>query len=650
MNFFAEQDDARKKTKYLVLLFVLAVITLTVITSVIVATGFWAAEGYNSRTDTFLSGSQNPLSQYFSWTVYGKICMFVSGTILCVIIFKWFSLSGGGKKIAESLGGTRLNPNTDNSDERRILNIVEEMALASNMPVPPVYLLKEERAINAFAAGNTPANAVIGITRGALDQLNRDQLQGVVAHEFSHILNGDMRLNLKLIAMLSGILFISSAGRILMHVGNGGYSRHSSRRGGDIRVVGAGLVLMLVGWLGSFFAGMIKAAISRQREFLADASAVQFTRNPQGIANALKIMGGYIKGTRLTTPHAEEANHMFIGSSQGPLELFATHPPLENRIRKIEPHWNGELIKRKEKLSESEALERKQRLEKNKNTQQKKFAATVIAGAAVTGEFADIVSAISDNETTTIPGTEGIPPELSQIVMEPFGATALVFALLLDEKQVIQNKQLGVIKKAGVPGLSTQTLQMIPGLARMDVSYRLPLLELAIPALKSMSAKQYQVFKKTMMETIYADNKIDMFEWCLYQLTTHYLEADIENAKSSKPKYKKFNRISEEYCLILSMLAHYGHQDTKEAERAFGRGANTVGAYSLKLIPEEQCNLVDFIKAANKLANCYPLLKAKLLKGLADCTKQDGEITTSEKEIITSLAAVIDSPIPNLLT
>jgi len=456
MNFFAEQDDARKRTKYLVLLFVVAVITLITITSFIVAAGFWVADGqmngYRGTTGTYPANGQPHLYQYLNWTFVGKISLFVGGTILCAIIFKWASLSGGGKNIAESLGGIRINRSTNNPDERRILNIVEEMALASGMPVPPVYLLKNEKGINAFAAGDTPANAVIGITQGTLDQLNRDQLQGVVAHEFSHILNGDMRLNLRLIAMLSGILFISNAGRLLMHAGGGGYGRFGRRRSGDIRVLAAGLIIMLIGWLGSFFAGMIKAAISRQREFLADASAVQFTRNPHGIANALKIMGGYIKGTRLSTPHAAEASHMFIGNSQGPLEFFGTHPPIENRIRKIEPGWNGELIRRKEKLSTSEELERKQRIEETKKSQQKKKAAAIIAGSVITGDYADIVSAMSGKLTTNLPTIEGIPPELGQIVLEPFGACAIVFAFLLNEEKIIQEKQLQAIKNAGVPG------------------------------------------------------------------------------------------------------------------------------------------------------------------------------------------------------
>ena len=648
MNFFAEQDDARKKTKYLVFLFLVAVIALIAITSLIVAAGFWVVDDYKGTAHTTLANDPNLIYQYFSWGFMGKVSLFVGGTILCVIIFKWVSLSGGGKNIAESLGGTRINRSTDNPDERRILNIVEEMALASGMPVPPVYLLKNEKGINAFAAGSTPANAVIGITRGSLDQLNREQLQGVIAHEFSHILNGDMRLNLRLIAMLSGILFISSAGRLIMHAGGGGYNRHTHRRSGDVRVLAAGLVLMLVGWLGSFFAGMIKAAISRQREFLADASSVQFTRNPHGIADALKIMGGYIKGTKLLSPNAAEASHMFIGSSQGPLELFSTHPPITDRIRKIEPNWNGELVRRKEKLSESEEQKRKQHLEKTKETQKKKMAATIVAGTTLTGDYADIVSAISDKTGANIPDIDGISPTLNQMVTDPFGACAIVFALLLSKEKTIQEAQLIAIKNSGDPGLSIQTLQLAPDVIAMDIHYRLPLLELAIPALRCMSTEQYKVFKKTMMTMIHADKQIEMFEWCLYQLTTHYLAPDFEKAKPSKPLYKKINRVTEEYCLILSMLAHYGHEDTNETEQAFTRGANTVGLYSVKLIAKDQCQLTDFIKAATRLANCYPLLKAKLLKGLIDCAKQDKEITTAEKEIITSIAAVIDCPSPDL--
>lgn len=649
MNFYAEQDDARKKTKYLVLLFVSAVLILTAITSVFVMMGFWVLKGQpggNGITvDVLMAEIRNPNSQYFIWANVAKVGLWVAGTILCVIVFKWISLSGGGKKIAESLGGMRINPNTDNADEKRILNIVAEMALASGMPVPPVYLLAEE-GINAFAAGNTPANAVIGITQGALDQLNRAQLQGVVAHEFSHILNGDMRLNLHLIAMLSGILFISSAGRLIMHAGGGGHRHHHvgyhRRRSGDARVLAVGLVLMALGWLGSLFARMIKAAISRQREFLADASSVQFTRNPQGIADALKIMGGYSGGSRLSNPNAAEASHMFIGNSQGPLELFATHPPLEDRIRKIEPRWNGEMIRRKIKPPASEELEKKQA----QKSQQASVAAAIVTGAVLTGQAAGGAS-VAENAIAVEFGE--IPAALVEMARDPFGACAVIFALLLDEKEAVQKKQQAAIKAAGVPGLSLQTMQLIPAVARMDKTCRLPLLELAMPALKSMSGEQYKVFKRTMMTVIRADNKIEMFEWCLYQVLKHYLAPEFEGEKTSKPRYKKASQVAEEYALVLSMLAHYGHQESKDVERAFGRGANTVGLYAVKLLPRDQCPLDGFIKAANKLADCYPLLKPKLLKGLVDCARLDGEITASEKEIVASIAAVIDCPAPKLI-
>jgi Zn-dependent protease with chaperone function len=567
-----------------------------------------------------------------------------------VIGFKWLQLSGGGKKVAGSLGGTRINPNTNNVDEKRILNVVEEMALASGMPVPSVYLLKGEKGINAFAAGSTPADAVIGVTQGALDQFNREQLQGVVAHEFSHILNGDMRLNLRLIAMLSGIVFVATAGRLIMHAGGGGYGRHSysSRRSGDMRIVLAGLAIVAVGWLGSFFAGLIKSAISRQREFLADASAVQFTRNPQGIADALKIIGGYNSGSQVFSAKADEASHLFISNALGQIsQLFATHPPLSDRIRKIEAGWDGKMIHRELKVAEPANAKQNKKKEEHRKRQQR---AAMAAAAAVASRLPDAQFSMPGDINNTRNDINAIPATLSEQAHEPFGAIALVYALLLSEEEAVQAKQLNTIKQTGIAGLSIQSLQLLPDIQGMDKTFRIPLLELAMPALKCMSGEQYKHFKKALLLIIRADNRFELFEWCLFQLVRHYLAPEFEKQKPAKAFYKKSDQVADEYCLVLSMLAHHGqHADEKTLGRAFNRGSNTAGLYSITLLAKEKCLLDDFTKAVNKLANCYPLLKPKLLKGLADCARHDGKISVEESEIIASVAAVIDCPTPELL-
>ena len=283
MDFFASQDDARKKTGLLLFYFGLAV--LSIIIAVYIAFAFFFAY-QGSRASQF--------SFYSIWDP--ELFVTVAGvTILIVIcgsLYKISILKSGGAGVAEMLGGKLIPASTQDFLEKRLLNIVEEMAIASGVPVPPVYLLENEQGINAFAAGFTPDDAVIGVTRGSLETLNREELQGVIAHEFSHILNGDMWLDLKLVGFLHGILLIALIGRSILR--GSSRSRNSKNSGGFVLF---GLVLLVLGYLGVLFGKLIKSGVSRQREYLADASAVQFTRNPHGLAGALKKIGGLAAGS-----------------------------------------------------------------------------------------------------------------------------------------------------------------------------------------------------------------------------------------------------------------------------------------------------------------------------------------------------------------
>jgi Zn-dependent protease with chaperone function len=647
MNFFSEQDEARRNTKMLVGLFLLAVVILIGISNVLVAVTFWVVDGqfkdYLSATDGLINDIQKPTRQYFSWGNFGKISLLVCSVVAGAMWFKWLQLRAGGRRVAEALGGVRINPSTEDKELRRVLNVVEEMALASGMPVPCVYLLKGEKGINAFAAGYTPADAVIGITQGALEQFNREQLQGVIAHEFSHILNGDMRLNLNMVALLHGILFIGAIGEFLMRSGG----HHPGRRGGDLRVFLLGLALLVVGWLGVFFGELIKAAVSRQREFLADASAVQFTRHPQGIADALKIMGGYNGGSRVYSAKAREASHMFIGQALGSLIRFDTHPPLLQRIKRIEPSWDGQFIARDMKIV-APCVASKTHTESTKPDKLQALQdVVVVAGAGVAADPCMDSALPQQAQRISI---DELPTILREQAKDPFGACALVYALLLSENNNIQVKQLEYIKHSGVAGLALQTLDCSPEIVRLDKASRLPLLELVMPALKSMSSMQYKQFKKVLLLLIRADAKFEMFEWCLYQLVRHYLLPEFEREKPSRSIYKKTEQVAEAFRLVLSMLAYVGHQDDQRSvERAFGRGANAAGLYNTEPLALENCLLDDFVKAVDKLANCYPLLKPRLLKGLVLCAEFDGVVTAEEQEILTAIAAVIDCPMPRLL-
>ncbi len=640
MDFFAQQDKARRHTTTLVLLFILAVIALIVITNILVMVVFIGAAGQTNMV--------SQLGGYFSWRAFGMISLVVTGIVACAIVYKWIQLSAGGKRVAESLGGHRISPNTRDADENRILNVVEEMAIASGMPVPPVYLLAEEAGINAFAAGNTPADAVIGVTRGCIEQFDREQLQGVIAHEFSHILNGDMRLNIRLIALLNGILFIGGVGEVLLR---GSSRRHrsfnSSRRSGNNRLALLGLGLLIIGWLGGFFGKLIKSMVSRQREFLADASAVQFTRNPQGIADALKIIGGHSLHATVNNPQTQEVSHLFFGQAINKMGgMFATHPPLEDRISRIEPHWDGRFIYRQPVTAS----------EQNKSSGASKNAKVAVMAAILTGQIPAVLagedaspeSEAASELTKARNSINNIPAALLQHAHDPFGASALVYALLLNRDEVVQTKQLNYIKQGKVAGLALQTSELAPIIARMNSRFRLPLLELSLPALKCLSHSQYKVFKKTLNLLIRADRKLELFEWCLYQLLIHYLDPEHVPVKPTRPSYKKALQVAAEYQLVLSTLAHYGDQHEADRTKAFGRGTNIATLYNIALLPKQKCKLDDFIDAVNKLANCYPLIKYRLLKGLVHCAREDGRITIAEQEIIASVAAVMDCPMPQL--
>ncbi len=350
MDFFQSQDAARKKTKFLVVYFVVAVIGIIIaiysLLFPVLKYGEQKGRQGGSVYDT------RPIQQlrrpgFFQPDWFLMVAAGVSGVILLGSGYKTLLLSCGGDAVARSIGGRRVDPNTGDADERKLINVIEEMAIASGIPVPEVYVMDEEPGINAFAAGKTFSDAAIGVSRGAMKLLNRDELQGVIAHEFSHILNGDMKLNLRLIGVLHGILVLAIIGRVILR--SAAYSGRSSRddRGAGAIFMILGLGLLVIGYIGVFFGHLIKSAVSRQREFLADASAVQFTRNPDGIGGALKKIGGLSYGSQLLSAHAEEVSHMTFGNSlpSGFMQSLATHPPLADRIKAIDGNWDGKFIK-----------------------------------------------------------------------------------------------------------------------------------------------------------------------------------------------------------------------------------------------------------------------------------------------------------------
>ena len=577
MDFFEKQELARRRTKWLVLYFVLAVFGIIAALHF----GFCAIFGQD----------------FYDWQLLGITAAGVIVSVAIGSLVKIIQLAKGGKAVAEMLGGTPVDPATTDPAERRLRNVVEEMSLASGVPVPSVYIL-DEAGINAFAAGYGPTDAAIGVTRGCIENLTRDELQGVVAHEFSHILNGDMRLNIRLMGLLNGILFLAILGGVLVRVAaSSPRSRSSdSKNSGSIVALflGAGAVLYLVGWIGVFFSKLIQAAVSRQREFLADASAVQFTRNPHGIAGALAKIGNLT--SRLTHPRTQEASHMFFGNglAESWFNLFATHPPIKERIAQIAPD-----------LELTEA------------------AHPPLPGHTNMDAAASMLSSLPE---PSLEASHGIQ-----------SGCALVFALLLaGEDSAIQNLP---------PAVHSEVLDLIERCGPLSSAQKLALVDLAIPALRGMSLEDYQTFRKTVKKLVEADGQIHLFEYTLQKLLVRHLDAFFEKPKHGRVQFRSIVPLLPDTEILLSALAN---ADADGHEAAFQAGLATLGksAGAFPMSRRETVNLVDFDKALDRFEEAALPIKKQFLVACGAVVMHDGVVNDTQFELLRAMADTIDCPIP----
>lgn len=621
-DFFERQSVARRNTKWLVVMFVLAVIGI--VGTTFVATALAVGRAGNGDVQLGLPVVAS----------VGALLIIAGGST-----FKIAQMSGGGSVVAERLNGRRIYPNSTDSVERRILNVVEEMALASGIPVPPVYLLHEEKGINAFAAGFSPSDAVIGVTRGCAEQLTRDQLQGVIAHEFSHILNGDMRLNLRLIGVLGGILVMGLVGRELLRIAS--FSGGRSRKDNNVAVLLViGLVFMVLGFVGLFFGSLIKAAVSRQREYLADASAVQFTRNAEGIAGALKRIGSAVFGSQVVNPRAAEASHMYF--AEGLTSIFATHPPLPERIRRIDPQWDGKF---------PPALPRD---------------AVVGIGA---DEAAGLVGDI-DLGRRSVPveiveraaeqvGNPGeihrkyvqellavMPQPVVAAAHDPYGARAAIFATLLDRNQDIRMAQLRALDQLAERHVFEFTRQLIPSVDQLDVRARLPLVDMALPALRSMSMSQYQEFVRCFTSLVEADQRLGLFEWTLHHVLIRHLKPQFEPIRPRMTKYYGLEQLGSPCSVLLSALARASQSDD---QKAFDAGVRQLPEVPLELLPPEACGLQQLNTALAELAEAAPKQRQRLVDACAACICADAAVRVGEAELLRAVCDLLDCPMPPLL-
>jgi Zn-dependent protease with chaperone function len=637
-DFFEHQDTARRNTSRLVILFGLAVIAIG-LTLYALAVALTGVQGRDPRTGALL--------MEFDWwdpELLGGVALAVLIVVGGGSLYKIAQLRAGGSVVAEQLGGRLLHPDTRDHNERVLLNVVEEMAIASGTPTPPVYLLEQEPGINAFAAGFSPNDAVVGVTRGAVEQLDRDELQGVIAHEFSHIMNGDMRLNIRLMGVLHGILIIGLIGYFVFRSAMWSSMGRRGRDNSGLAFLALGVGLIVIGSLGTFFGNWIKASVSRQREFLADASAVQFTRNPQGLAAALKRLGGFSEGSHIASPNAPEASHLFFGQAlRGGLQsIFATHPPLAERIGRLDPSFSAEQATRLGLETPPAAL-----------SAASAAGAASLAGGSLAPERLAVEHAVRDIGSPTPAHlayaselVRSLPAPLREAAHEPYGARAVVYALVIDRDARARARQLERLDAFAESGVADLTRRLLPLAERLPAQARMPLIDMTLPALRDLSSEQYGGFRENLEELVRADDKIDLFEWTLQRMLLAHLAPHFERVRTPRVKHTDLRSVSEASRVLLSALSLA--RGGAEPEDAWRRAASALEVEQAKLSGAE-CSLARIDDALFVLAHTSPGIKKQLLQTCAEYIAEDGSVAVAEAELLRATADTLGCPMPPLL-
>ncbi len=631
-NFFQLQDTARRKTFRLLVLFGLAVVTLILIVYLLCLAIFVGVEKPDEEA-----------LQLWQPQMFMGVVVVVSLVLLVGSLLKIAELASGGKAVALMVGGVEVPTNTRDLHQRRILNVVEEMAIASGVPVPVVFLLPNERGINAFAAGYGTGDAIVAVSQGCLDYLTRDELQGVIGHEFSHILNGDMRLNIRLIGIVAGILILSQIGVILMDATGRGSSSDKKDNRGQFFLLGLGLYVL--GLIGLFLGNLIKAAVSRQREFLADASAVQFTRNPDGIGTALKKIGGLEKGPNIDNPRAGEASHMFFADAllaKRFTSLFATHPPLEERIRRIDPHWDGTFPRVKPLRDEpAEAEERKP-------ARLPHFLPGLPSLPGV-GQL-PVLAAVDAADQPDTTRTQQLPAPLQAAAREPFSARSLVYALVLDQKPAARQAQLARLRENAAANEYQETLRLLPLVEPLAEEARLPLLDVILPALRTMSPPQARQFRDRVEMLATVDHPLGVFEYSLLCILSRRLDEIYGPRRSMQVRYRTVQSLQPYVVQVLALLAWEGNESEDRAQSAFQTGLSAFlgGPASVPLPVRDEVTLRTFHAALRNCDLAAPLLKQRVIQGCQACILADRVVTARENELFRAICAVLGVPMPRL--
>ncbi len=630
MDFFEHQDHAKRKTRVLVFYFFLAVTLIAAVINLVVFqlgnnTGYFQL----STKDWFKS-------LWFPGVTLATFAVIALGSLV-----RGLQIHGGGKSVANMVNARLISMDSKDKLERRLINVVEEMSIASGIPVPSLYMLDEEVGMNAFVAGLVPSDTVMVITRGLLENLSRQELQGVVAHEFSHIFNADMRMNVRLIAILGGILALGQLGYFLLRSMRYRSYRRSSNNSNNqmgLAIIGIAIALLVVGYIGLFFGRLIKAVISRQREFLADASAVQYSRDSMGIANALYRIKTNGKGSLLDSSHAEDMSHMCFGSAlkfSAFSGLLATHPPIDDRIKKLVPGFRPQ----DNNTAGSEAI--------GDDSVVAGFAGQTTADALEITTPDRLVAEIGQMHPEHIATASVIHQSLPEQIIDAAHSTAsahlLILAIIAAGTDLNIDELLSSIKKYLTPEQVLDIKNHVEIINNLSQELILPLIEITIPALKQSSKEQKNDLLATSSLLITADNKIEPFEFFLYALLRKNLSK--KDAGFQNTTIKKYKPVLDDIQFLLSVFSEASGEHNPKVVSAAMKSFDHQWQTPEQLPGYDASQLNKSLQRLNRLS---PLLKKPLMQTLAEMVMQDSELKSTELELLRATGIYLECPVPPL--
>ena len=635
MSFFERQRTAKVSSVRLVVLFIAAVVGIVLAVDVV------AFVLFHRQPPATLAG-------VLVATSLGMLLIIAGGSIS-----KTLSLRSGGAALAQSLGAAAVDPTTTDPVLRRYVNVVEEIALASGVPMPRLFVMEQEPGINAFAAGYTPADAAITVTGGALKQLNRDELQGVIGHEFSHVLNGDMRLNIRLIGLLNGILLLGLIG--LRVLGSGAGRGNRDNNAAPIFVIA--IAMLALGFIGQFFASMIKAAVGRQREWLADASSVQFTRNPQGLEGALKKIAGLPTGSQLTNArNAKEVSHMLFGEGSRVSRLFASHPPLMDRIVALDPSFKAEQVA---KLQEQWAAAPPNGLAEDAAlglvgaTPSAPAPAPAAAPTQVPVQPAQVSGRVGTmSQSDLYRGQQlsaRVPQRYRQLAGQASTAVPLVLAMALGDEDSVRSRQLVSIATRLGDDTAAATAQMTADLEALPLLLRLPVVSIAVPALGARPPQQVRALIATLDDMALADGSISVFEYCLTRMIGGYARDVADPSGRSKPGNASVASVQSAATTLVAAIAAAGNPDQSAEERAFTNAMRYLMP-SLQVVfhpPNDVWRALDSVW--DPLDSLDAPNKQRLIEALVVAISDDGQLGIAEAELLRTACGLLHCALPSFV-